>query len=257
MKSATPVQRVAEYGSVLLAAVSINFFLPRLLPGDPLALIAGDAVRQMGAERIAELRAAYGLDESLLHQFFTYLGNLATGDLGTSFRFSGGRGVLSVLLDRFTWTAFLVLSALALATLIGGVLGARSGWKGRRGLGTLLAMFTLRSMPVFWLALIAIPIFAVTLGWFPSGDSYSIPRPDGWAGVVDVVRHAVLPVGVLAISYIPISYAMVRSSVGNVRNEPHVLNARAMGLPERRILFRHVLKNSAPPAITMFALDLG
>jgi len=257
MMFATPVKRVAEYGSVLLAAVSINFFLPRLLPGDPLALIAGDAVRQMGADRIAELRAAYGLDESLLRQFFTYLGNLLTGDLGTSFRFSGGRGVLGVLLDRFTWTAFLVVSALTLATLIGGVLGARSGWRRRRGLGTLLAMFTLRSMPVFWLAMMAIPIFAINLDWFPSGDSYSIPRPDGWDGVVDVARHAVLPVSVLAISYIPVSYAMMRTSVASVRNEPHVLFARAMGLSDRRILFRHVLRNSAPPAITMLALDFG
>ncbi len=77
MKTARLAQRVGEYGLTLLVAVSINFFLPRALPGDPLALIAGDAVRQMGPERIARLRSVYGLDEPLLSQYFSYLGNLA------------------------------------------------------------------------------------------------------------------------------------------------------------------------------------
>jgi peptide/nickel transport system permease protein len=257
MRTATPLQRAAEYGLTLLAAVSINFFVPRLLPGDPLALIAGDAVRQMGAERVAELRAAYGLDQSLVHQFFIYLGGLFTGDLGTSYRFSGGRGVLAVLFDRFTWTAFLVVSALTLAALIGGVLGARDGWRRRGGLTTLMLMFTLRSMQVFWLAMIVIPVFAVILGWFPSGDSFSTPRPGGWAGVADVLWHAVLPVSVLTIASIPVPYAMMRASVGGARNEPHVLFARARGLPERSILLRHGVRIGAPPVVTMLALDFG
>ncbi len=249
--------RVGEYLLTLLVAVSINFFLPRALPGDPLALIAGDAVRQMGPERIAALRSAYGLDEPLLSQYFGYLSNLVRGDLGTSFRYSGGRPVLEVLVDRLMWTALLVISALVIATVIGGALGARAAWSRRGGLGQLSFMFALRSMPVFWLAMIVIPIFAVTLGWFPSGDSYSIPRPDGWAGVADVVHHAVLPVGVLAISYVPVAYAMMRASVINVSNEPHLLLARAKGLPDRAVLYRHGVRNAAAPVITMLALDFG
>lgn len=257
MKPAKPAQRVGEYLLTLLVAVSINFFLPRALPGDPLALIAGDAVRQMGPERIAELRSAYGLDEPLLSQYFSYLSNLVRGDLGTSFRYSGGRLVLEVLADRLMWTAFLVVSALTIATLIGGFLGARAGWSRRGGLGQLSMMFALRSMPVFWLAMIFIPIFAVTLGWFPSGDSYSIPRPGGWAGVADVVGHAVLPVSVLAISYIPMAFAMMRASVINVSNEPHLLLARAKGLGDRTVLYRHGVRNAAAPVVTMLALDFG
>lgn len=257
MKLTRPVQRMGEYLLTLLVAVSINFFLPRALPGDPLALIAGDAVRQMGPERIAELRAVYGLDEPLLSQYFSYLSNLVRGDLGTSFRYSGGRFVLEVLADRLMWTALLVVSALTIATLIGAFLGARAGWSHRGGLGQLSMMFALRSMPVFWLAMIVIPIFAVTLGWFPSGDSYSIPRPHGWAAVADVVGHAVLPVSVLAISYIPIAYAMMRASVISVSNEPHLLLARAKGLGDRTVLFRHGVRNAAAPVITMLALDFG
>ena len=126
MKTARPSQRVGEYLLTLLVAVSINFFLPRALPGDPLALIAGDAVRQMGPERIAQLRSVYGLDEPLLSQYFSYLGNLARGDLGTSFRYSGGRLVLEVLADRLMWTALLVVSALTIATLIGAFLAGLS-----------------------------------------------------------------------------------------------------------------------------------
>jgi peptide/nickel transport system permease protein len=257
MTSVKPIQRVGEYLLTLLVAVSINFFLPRALPGDPLALIAGDAVRQMGPERIAELRAAYGLDRPLIVQYFGYLGDLLRGDLGTSFRYSGGRPVTQVLADRFVWTMFLVISALVIATLIGAAMGARAGWKRRGGLGTLTAMFTLRSMPVFWLAMIIIPVFAVSLGWFPSGDSYSIPRPAGWAGVLDVIRHAVLPVSVLAISYVPIAYAMMRASVINVTNEPHLLLARAKGLKDHTMLYRHGVRNAAAPVVTMLALDFG
>src|SRR3989337_3387977 len=100
------LQRILEYGVTLFAAVSINFLLPRAMPGDPLALIAGDAVRQMGAERIAQLRSAYGLDRPLIEQYALYLGRLARGDLCTSFRYSGGRTGIQGLAGRLPWTFF-------------------------------------------------------------------------------------------------------------------------------------------------------
>src|SRR3990172_4994584 len=98
--------RLIEYSLTLFVAVSLNFFLPHAMPGDPLALIAGDAVRQMGAEKIAELRQAYGLDEPLGVQYLVYLGRLLRGDLGQSYRYSGGQSVAEVINNPICMTLF-------------------------------------------------------------------------------------------------------------------------------------------------------
>lgn len=253
------LRRLAEYGLTLSLALTLNFFLPRAMPGDPLALIAGESVRQMGAEGIAELRAAYGLDKPLGEQYLIYLGRLARGDLGQSYRYSGGRSVAQVLADRFLWTFLLVSVSLSLATLIGSGLGAWAAW--RRGqstdLGLLTILFTLRAVPSFWLAMIFIPIFAVSLHWFPSGDSYSIPRPDGFARVLDVLHHAILPAAVLTIAYLPTPFAIMRSSMLGVLRSDYIRTARAKGLREATVLFRHATRNALLPVVTSFALDFG
>jgi peptide/nickel transport system permease protein len=253
------LRRAIEYGLTLFLAISLNFFLPHAMPGDPLALIAGDAVRQMGAERIAELRHAYGLDRPIGEQYLLYLGRLASGELGQSYRFSGGRSVAKILTDRLKWTFFLVFVSLSLATWIGSGLGAWAAW--RRGqstdLGLLTLLFTLRSMPAFWLAMIFISIFSVGLRLFPSGDSYSIPRPAGFSAILDVLRHAVLPIAVLTLTYMPTPFAIMRSSMLGVLGGDYIRTARAKGLPETQVLFRHAMRNALLPVVTAFALDFG
>jgi peptide/nickel transport system permease protein len=252
-------RRLGAYAVTLFLAVSLNFLVPRAMPGDPLALIAGDAVRQMGAERIAELRHAYGLDKPLGEQYLLYLSRLMRGDLGQSYRYSGGRSVAAVLADRFGWTLFLVTISLTLATTIGSLLGAWSAWRHGRSsdLGLLTLLFTLRSMPVFWLAMILIPIFAVSWRLFPSGDSYSFPRPSGLAGLLDVLHHAVLPITVLTLSYLPTPFAVMRSTMLSVLGADYVRTARAKGLPERLVRYRHGMRNALLPVVTSFALDFG
>ena len=118
------VNRLAAYFITLFLAVTLNFFLPRAMPGDPLALVAGNSVRQMGEEHITELRESMGLDQPLGEQYLRYLGQLAQGNLGQSYRFSGGRSVAEVLGERFLWTFSLVFISLGVATLIGAPLGA-------------------------------------------------------------------------------------------------------------------------------------
>jgi peptide/nickel transport system permease protein len=242
-----------------LLAISLNFLLPRIMPGDPLALIAGSAVRQMNASQIAELRAAYGLDRPLGEQYVLYLRQLVRGDLGQSYRYSGGRSVAQVIAERFVWTFFLVAVSLSIALAVGSALGAWAAWnRGRAGdLGLLTGLFALRSMPPFWLAMMMIPILAVSLRVFPSGDSYSFPRPTGWAGVLDVLWHAALPITVLALAYIPTAFAIMRSSMLGVVNATYVRTARAKGLPEHVVVYRHALRNALLPVITAFALDFG
>jgi peptide/nickel transport system permease protein len=252
-------RRPLKYLATLFLALTLNFFLPHAMPGDPLALIAGSAVQQMGAERIAELREAYGLDRPLGEQYLLYLGRLARGDLGQSYRYSGGRGVAEVLAGHFVWTFLLVGTSLLLATISGSALGAWSAWQhGRwRDLGLVTTLFTLRSMPVFWLAMILIPLFAIQWKVLPVGDSYSFPRPEGWQRVTDVIHHAILPVGVLTLAYLPTAFAMMRSSMLSEIGADYIRTARAKGVPERLVLYHHALRNALLPVVTSFGLDFG
>jgi peptide/nickel transport system permease protein len=243
----------------LFVAVSLNFFLPRAMPGDPLSLIAGEAVRQMGAEKKAALREAYGLNEPLGEQYLVYLGRLARGDLGQSYRYSGGQSVVQVVMNRLGWTLLLVCTSLFLGASIGSLLGIWSARRRGRGqdLGMLTAMFTLQSIPPFWLAMIVIPIFAVMLNWFPSGDSYSFPRPQGAAGVLDVLHHAVLPILVLAVTFVPSTFAVMRTSMLEVLGSDYLRTARAKGLPEKLVLHHHAVRNTLVALITFVALNFG
>lgn len=251
-------RRLLEYALTLFIAISLNFFLPRWMPGDPIALIAGSAVQQMGEEKIAELRAAYGLDQPLGGQYVRYLGNLLKGDLGQSYRYSGGRSVAEVLVERLGWTLLLVGTSLTLATVLGSGLGAWAAWRGRAtDMGLLTLLFTLRAVPSFWLAMIFIPVFAIQLKWLPSGDSYSFPRLEGWANVKDIALHAVMPVVVLTLAYMPTAFAVMRASMLGVLGEDYIRTARAKGVRERAVLFKHATRNALLPVVTSFAVDFG
>lgn len=253
------VNRLAAYFITLFLAITLNFFLPRAMPGDPLALIAGNSVRQMGQEHITELRESLGLDQPLWQQYLRYLAQLAQGDLGQSYRFSGGRSVAQVLAERFLWTFSLVFISLAVATLIGAPLGAWAAWRhgNWRDVSLLSAFFTLRSIPAFWLAMILIPIFSVNWRLLPVGDSYSFPRPEGFRQVTDVIHHAILPLVVLTLAYIPTPFAIMRSSMLGVVGSDFILTARAKGLSEKAVRYRHAMRNALLPLVTIVALDFG
>lgn len=253
------VNKLLAYFVTLFLAITLNFFLPRAMPGDPLALIAGNSVRQMGAEHVAALRESLGLDQPLAEQYIRYLGQLIRGDLGQSYRYSGGLSVVEVLADRFLWTFMLVLVSLSIATIIGTLLGTWAAW--RHGtwhdVGLLSGLFALRSIPVFWLAMILIPIFAVQWRLLPVGDSYSFPRPEGFSRVTDVAYHAILPIVVLTVAYIPTPFAIMRSSMLGVIGADFIRTARAKGLSERAVLLNHAARNALLPLVTIVAIDFG
>jgi peptide/nickel transport system permease protein len=213
----------------------------------------------MGQENIATLRQEIGLDQPLARQYLQYLGQLASGDLGQSYRFSGGRSVADVLADRFLWTFPLVFVTLSIATLIGAPLGAWAAWRhgNWRDVGLTSAFFTLRSIPAFWLAMVLIPIVAVRWRLLPVGDSYSFPRPEGVQQVIDVIHHAILPVTVLTLAYIPTPFAIMRASMLGVIGSDYILTARAKGVPERFVRLRHAMRNALLPLVTVLALDFG
>ena len=252
-------RRLIEFSITFLLAISINFFLPRMVPGDPIKLIAGSAAPQLGKERVEALRAQYGLDKPLHEQYVIYLKQLARGDLGMSFRYSGGRTVVEVLTENFRWTLLIVGISLILALLIGSALGIWSAT--RRGdpidLGMLSSIYVLRSVPPFWIAMLLIPILAIQLHVFPVGDSYSIPRLAGWENVKDVARHAVMPVIVLTLAYIPTAFSIMRASMFGIMESDYIRTARAKGVRNIWVVLKHGLRNALLPVLTSFMVDLG
>ncbi|HEY2979809.1 MAG TPA: ABC transporter permease [Anaerolineales bacterium] len=252
-------RRSLEFGITFLLAISINFFLPRAVPGDPLQLIAGNAVPQLGAARIEALRHEYGLDKPLGEQYLIYLGRLARVDLGQSFRYSGGRSVLQVLNDNFRWTLLLVGVSLGAALVLGSALGIWAAVRRGRSedLGLLAGIFILRSIPPFWLAMLLVPIFAIQLHWLPAGDSYSIPRLHGWENVADVARHGLMPAVVLTLAYLPTAFVNMRASMFGILDSDYIRTARAKGVPGTGVILKHGLRNALLPVVTAFTLDLG
>lgn len=252
-------RRALEFGITFFLAISINFFLPRLVPGNPLQLIAGNAAPQLGKERVAALRAQYGLDKPLSEQYVIYLKQLARGDLGMSYRYSGGRTVVEVLSENFRWTLLLVGVSLVSALLLGSGLGILSAT--RRGdpvdLGMLSGVYVLRSIPPFWLAMLLIPIFAIQLRYLPAGDSYSIPRLAGWENVKDVARHAFMPVVVLTLAYLPTAFVIMRAAMFGIMQSDYIRTARAKGVPNLWVTMKHGLRNALLPVLTSFMVDLG
>ena len=252
-------RRAFEFFLTFFLAISINFFLPRLVPGDPIKLIAGDAAPQLGKERIAALRAQYGLDKPLSEQYMIYLKQLAHGDLGMSYRYSGGKTVVEVLIENFRWTLLLVGVSLVLALFLGSALGIWSATRHGDSIdfGLLSGVYILRAIPPFWLAMLLIPIFAIQYHYLPAGDSYSIPRLEGWENVKDVVRHALMPILVLTLAYLPTAYVIMRAAMFGILESNYIRTARAKGLPNRWVVLKHGLRNALLPVITSFMVDFG
>lgn len=252
------LRKAAQYGLVLLLTIAINFALPRLMPGTPLMYLAGEDVGLLPPEVKQEILARHGLDQPLWRQFLIYLGQLARGDLGYSYQ--QNRPIAQIIGERLPWTLLLTGLSLVLSTVAGIAAGTLAAW--RRGhrvdLTTLVLFIFLDSMPAFWVGMILVAVFAARLRWFPVfGAVTANAGYEGWAAVVDVLRHLVLPVATLTLVTISGIFLVMRYSMLEVLGEPYVAVARAKGLPEVRVVFRHALRNALLPVITVFMLNLG
>ena len=251
-------RRLAQYGVVVVVAVTLNFLLPRLMPGNPLALIAGVDVGLLTPEQRAEIIADAGLDNPLWRQYVDYWRAIFTGDFGFSYR--SGRPIIEMIRDRLPWTLLITGSSLAISALVGVVIGAFSAW--RRGrpedLGLLTGMISLESLPSFWLGMLLISLFSVQWGILPSFGAVT-PASDlvGWEHIKDIIGHAVLPVATLTILATPGVYLTMRYSMLETLGEDYIRTARAKGAGGRRVLFGHVARNAIAPVITVLAIRLG
>jgi peptide/nickel transport system permease protein len=250
--------RILQYAIVLLCAVTLNFLLPRLMPGNPLALIAGADVGMLTPEERQEVIDRSGLDKPLIQQYATYLTDIASGDFGYSYRQK--RPITDMVAERLPWTLLLTGTALAISAIVGTLLGALSAW--RRGkvtdVASLGVMIVLESLPSFWLGMLLVSIFSVQLGLLPTFGAVS-PAADyeGLDAVVDIARHALLPALTLSILSVPGVYLTMRYSMLGVMGEDFIRTARAKGLSERAVLLRHVARNALVPVVTVLALRLG
>jgi peptide/nickel transport system permease protein len=241
--------RLAGMVIVLVLVAVLVFLITRLAPGDPAAVMLGE---QATASDIAQLRASYGLDKPLPVQFAYWLRELARGNLGQSIFLQ--RPVTQALAERAEPTFFLTLFAMAIAIAIGVPCGiAAAVWRNSAVDQTLSGFAMLgASIPSFWLGLILMQIFAVSLGWFPVAG-YGDPG----VPLSDRLHHLVLPAIVLGVVNSALILRFTRASMLDVLGEDHIRTARAKGVSEARVVLHHALRNALIPVVTVLGLTFA
>ncbi len=240
----------------ILLVLVINFCMIHMAPGDPARLLVGTETPSQ--EQIDAITVKYGLDKPLPVQFLRYVGNLLKGDLGVSYYTNEPVGEL--IGRRLGYTALLTLTGLALAVVIGTLLGIFCSRRVGGKLDTVLTAVTslIDSFPSFWLALMLILIFASKLGWLPFSGLVSIrDEYTGFKRVLDIARHMVLPVSTLTLLSIPYFFRISRSAMIQALGEDFILTLRASGMPEQRILSKYVFRNAILPTVAAVSIFMA
>jgi len=233
--------RLALLVPTLLGVLVVAFLLLYVAPGDPVQAMVGE---RADAQTIAQLRADLHLDESLAAQFGHYVGSVLHGDLGTSY--ITRRPILKDLLQRFPATLRLAAAAMLFATLLGVSIGIVGAWRPGSWIDRLAtgAAYLGISFPVYWVGLVLILVFAVTLRWFP---------PSGSAGLAALVLPAIT-LGMRSVAFLA---RVTRAAMQEVLQSDFIRTARAQGLSEGRVLLRRALRNALLPVLTVAGLDFG
>lgn len=257
------VRRAAYYLLTAWIAITLNFFLPRIMPGDAASAAFAAQYQRLSSNPAAleQIRAILGIsDEPLWIQYGTYLRNLFRGELGVSYTFFP-TPVASVIGQSLPWTLALVGSAAVIAFGLGTLIGIIAAWRRGGAFDTSLppiALF-LSAFPAFFLALLLLYLFAVTLGWFPMGHGYTPGSPPGWTweSVADLVHHAALPALTIVLISVGGWILSMRNTMVAVLREDYIVMARARGLRPRRIMTNYAARNAILPQVTGLALSLG
>ncbi|TDE89193.1 ABC transporter permease [Occultella glacieicola] len=254
------LRKVMLYVFIAWAALTMNFLIPRLMPGDPVALLVERLQGRIDPAAMEAIAESYGLtDAPLLQQYRDYLASLAAGDLGLSIGFFPVP-VSEIVMGALPWTIGLVGITTVISFLVGTGLGVVLAW--RRGSWTdhlLPALTFLNAVPYFWMALILVLVLSVNLGWFPVSQAYEPGLTPGWDWefISSVLYHAFLP----AVTIILASFAgwvlSMRNMTVTVLGEDYVTMAEAKGLPKRMVLVNYAARNAILPSVTGFALSLG
>lgn len=237
------IKRIFALVPVLLLVSIFVFLLLRLTPGDPAAILAGDAAT---TEQLERIREAMGLNEPILTQYFTWMGKILQGDLGVSL--ISDVPVLDMVSQRIGPTISIAVLTIIIAVLVAIPMGVVAAWRHRSWIDYLVMSFSVLgfSVPVFLVGYVLLLIFSVNLGWLPVQGFK--PISSGFGGFME---RAILPALTLASIYIALIARMTRAAMLDVLGEDYIRTARAKGVSDRRLLFVHALKNAAVPVVTI------
>jgi peptide/nickel transport system permease protein len=259
MKGNSMRRKIINYVVAFFILLVLNFVLPRMMPGDPLNAIYGEEVLvQMTPELKTKLIERFSLNKPLWEQFASYIASLAKGDLGYSYYQNAP--VSKIIFSHLPWTLLLMGLAIIFSSTIGIILGIESGW--RRGKlsdkTSLIGMMILSGFPNFFLGIVLLLFFAVTLRFLPlQGARTAYGNLTGGWLLLDILKHLILPLTSLTLAEMPANYLLTRNTmIINVR-EPFVLTAKAKGLPDSKVRYKHAGRNSLLPVVTRIGIKLG
>lgn len=249
------MRRLASAALAAWLILTVIFVMIQAAPGGPAAALAGDYATRETQEALIQ---AYQLDSSPLHQYTAFMGAFVTGEWGYSYHFK--RPVIKVIAERLPATLLLLVPGLALAiglgTLMGALIADRAGQRQRAAIvGTVYAMY---AIPIFWLGQLLVLLLAVELGWFPVQGMRDPRTPVvGLAAAADITHHLLLPLVTLALHQGALFLGLAESRVREELAQEHVRFARALGLPQRIVLFRHALRVALGPIVAAAASRAG
>ena len=249
--------RLTKMIVVIFAIICVNFLLIHAAPGDPASVIAGQS-GAADAKFVEQLRHEFGLDQPLSTQLWLYVSSVARGDLGISHRQQ--RTVLSLIMERLPATLLLTSVAFAFALVVGVALGAAAAQRVGTWADSVITVMALAfyATPIFWVGLMLVLVFSVWLGWLPSFGMNTVGADlHGWAAVGDTAQYLVLPALTLGLFYLAVYARLTRSAMLDVAGEDYIKTARAKGVPEGRILRRHILRNALLPVVTLAGIQAG
>ncbi len=244
------VKRILATIPVMFIVAVLVFIMLRLTPGDPAAIIAGDAA---SPENMAKIRESFGLDRPLPVQFGIWFGNLLSGDLGVSYYFK--KTVVELIAQRIEPTLALSVMTILIAVAVAVPLGVLAAWRMGGWLDRMLMGFSVLgfSVPVFVLAYILIYIVSLKLNLLPVQGYSRIGEGSFW----EFLRHLILPSITLSVIYIALIARVTRAAVSEVLTEDYIRTARAKGLPEMKVLWRHAFANAAVPIVTVIGIGIA
>jgi peptide/nickel transport system permease protein len=249
------IRRIGVAVVVLFIALILNFIIPRLMPGDAADIYAA-AGRLTEVERLAIVKR-FGLDESILTQFWRYITNAFRGDFGQSFQYYP-RGVASKILEALPWSLFLILNAMILQVIVAFIIGSTSAWRagGKFDASIQAISLALWATPMFWLAMIALLVFGYQFGWFPLGGQMSVALdyPTIFHRIQDMYYHATLPIAVLVVNQFGGYQLIMRNTMVTTLREHYITTAEAKGASDNRVKFRHAARNAMLPMVTSVGL---
>jgi peptide/nickel transport system permease protein len=255
------LQRLGFYLFTAWAALTINFFIPRLTPGDPVQAQMAALGGQLDSHAAESLRVLFGLDknQSLIEQYTSYLAQLSRGDLGVSFGYFPVK-VSDVIGQTLPWTLALIGVTTILAFALGTLLGVVAGWRRGTWADGLMPVTTfVSSIPYFWLGLLTIYFFAVTHSWAPANGGYDSGTVPGWNGpfILSAFQHSVLPALTILVTAVAGWILSMRNMMVTVGAEDYITVAHAKGLTERRVMLSYAARNALLPSVSGFGMALG